>query len=64
MPHAYRVLLVIGLGVGCVAMASAQDRTFEHTMELQAGSRLDLEADRGSGDQGDGCPVRSSRPSR
>lgn len=48
MPHACRVLLVIGLGVGCVAMASAQERTFEHTMELQSGSRLALEADRGS----------------
>ena len=48
MPHACRVLLVAGLGVGCVAMASAQERTFEHTMELQSGSRLALEADRGS----------------
>ena len=48
MPHACRVLLVIGLSVGCVAMASAQDRTFEHTMELQPGARLALEADRGS----------------
>ena len=48
MPHACRALLVAGLGVGCVAMASAQERTFEHTMELQSGSRLALEADRGS----------------
>ena len=48
MPHMCRVLLVTGLGVGCAAMASAQDRTFEHTMELQPGARLALEADRGS----------------
>ena len=48
MPHACRVLLVVGLGVASVAIAAAQDRTFEHTMELQSGSRLTLEADRGS----------------
>jgi len=41
-PHAFRVLLVTGVGVGCVAIASAQDRTFEHTMEPQTGSRLAL----------------------
>ena len=48
MPHAYRVLLVTGLVVGSVASAAAQGRTFERTMELQLGSRLALEADRGS----------------
>ena len=48
MPHAYRVLLGAGLVAVSAASAAAQERTFEHTMELQAGSRLALEADRGS----------------
>ena len=48
MPHAYRVLLGAGLVAASAASATAQERTFEHTMELQAGSRLALEADRGS----------------
>ena len=48
MQHAYRVLLVAGLGVASAAAATAQERTFRHTMELQAGSRLALDAGRGS----------------
>ena len=48
MPHAYRVLLATGLAVASVAAAAAQDRTFRQTMELQSGSRLALEAGRGS----------------
>ncbi len=48
MPHAYRVLLATGLAVASVTAAAAQERTFRHTMELQVGSRLALEADRGS----------------
>ena len=48
MPHACRVLLVVGLGVVSAAAAAAQERTFRQTMEFQAGSRLALEADRGS----------------
>ena len=48
MPHARRVLLVVGLSVASVAAAAAQDRVFEHTMELQPPTRLALEADRGS----------------
>ncbi len=47
MPQAYRVLLAAGLGV-VSATAAAQERTFRHTMEFQAGSLLQLEADRGS----------------
>ncbi len=48
MPHAYRVLLAAGLCMVSVATAAAQDRTFQQTMELQSGSRLALEAERGS----------------
>lgn len=48
MPHACRVLLVVGLGVVSAAAAAAQERTFRQTMEFQAGSRLALETDRGS----------------
>ena len=48
MPHARRVLLVVGLSVASVAAAAAQERVFEHTMELQPPTRLALEADRGS----------------
>ena len=48
MPQAYRVLLVAGLVAASVATAAAQDRTFEQTIEFQAGSRLALEAERGS----------------
>lgn len=48
MPHARRVLLVVGLSVASVAAVAAQERVFEHTMELQPPTRLALEADRGS----------------
>ena len=48
MPQAYRVLLAAGLGVACAGAAAAQERTFRQTMEFQPGSRLALEADRGS----------------
>ena len=48
MPQAYRVLLAAGLGVVSATAAAAQERTFRHTMEFQAGSLLQLEADRGS----------------
>ena len=48
MPHAYRVLLAVGLCMVSVATAAAQDRTFQQTMEFQSGSRLALEAERGS----------------
>ena len=47
MPQAYRVLLAAGLAAAS-ATAAAQERTFQHTMEFQAGSLLQLEADRGS----------------
>ena len=48
MPQAYRVLLAAGLGVVSATAAAAQERTFRHTMEFQAGSLLQLEADRGT----------------
>ena len=47
MPHVCRVLLAVGLGVVSTT-AAAQERTFRQTMEFQAGSRLALEADRGT----------------
>lgn len=48
MPYACRVLLIAGLAGGFAASAAAQERTFEHTLELPPGGRLALEADRGS----------------
>ncbi len=48
MPHAYRVLVTAALAVASAASAAAQERTFRQTMEFQPGSRLALEADRGS----------------
>ena len=48
MLHAYRVFLVTGLVAASAAAGAAQGRTFERTMEFQPGSRLALEADRGS----------------
>ncbi len=48
MPHVCRALLTVGLGVAAAAAAAAQERTFRQTMEFQSGSRLALEADRGS----------------
>ena len=48
MPHACRMLLFVVLGLaGCVAV-SAQDKTFEDAVPLEVGSRLALEARRGS----------------
>lgn len=48
MSHVYRVLPAAVLLVASVASAAAQERTFRQTLEFQAGSRLALEADRGS----------------
>ena len=48
MPQAYRVFPAAVLLAASAASAAAQERTFRQTMEFQAGSRLALEADRGS----------------